>query len=516
MPNFIPDKTDRKLLASTANVIFVNGPVGTGKSSGVVMKIVKFAATKMLPVNGVRRCRVIVARTDMPKLETSTAEVLQQWFTEPGKKPIKFEGQYPKRATLTIGNHDGTVSEIEFILKGFPDNPKEIYDNFSGLPTNVLWINEVQTYSSPAMVEIGFQRTGRYLGADGGNQGERLVICDFNKPSEGHWIAEWEKNPPDKEEAVMNIEGLEELGKELMPFKVEFISWPPPVLPIVDVMSGETTGYRINPEADYFYKQPRGAAYWIETLQANSKNPAYIKTNILNEYGFRSDGIPVFNHVYRESIHVAKTKLMPDIGRTLYIGSDPSGFRGAAIAAQFGAKGLEVYKDFCDMTEPMSFNELLTNLITPWIREHGFQNENVVFVLDPANAANTQHLTPRDECRLAGFKAYNAPSNDPDARIESLRWFMQKLGGLSICPSPDTKVLRQALGADYYWKKQGAIHLGKPRPEKTRGYSDVADSLTYLSLYFRRGAAKEEAVGLDGLIDDANTGVVGFADHEVY
>lgn len=485
---FKPDNTDLKVWASEASILFLSGAVGVGKSSCVLFKIIKFAATNMLPVNGVRRCRVLVVRQDLPKLETSTIAVLQEWFG----KGVQFHGQYPKTAEVPVKNLDGTTSLIEFVIKGFPDNPNEIYDNFSGVPANVLWINEVQTYSTPDIVEVGFQRMGRYLSRDEGNQGYGLVIADFNPPSNSHWLAEWSRNPPDKLSEERPVSGLEEFDvKVVSPFKVEFIKWPAPFIP-QHGEDGELTGYSVNPEADYFYKQAAGISYWLKILQSLSKSPQKIRTNILGEFGYRSDGIPVYDGVYNERMHVSEKELDIDYSKTLYIGCDPSGFRGAAVFMQEGVKGLEFFGEVCEPEESLSFYELLHDRIIPWLNQREIPREMCFFVLDPANARNDAKMTPLDECKQAGFRGVNAPTNDPEARIESLRYFLLR-NRFKISNTPDTQVLREALAADYYWKKRGANISGlKDRPEKTRPHSDVVESVQYVCTYLRIGSGKSE------------------------
>ena len=490
MPTFKPDATDLRGLRSNASVLFYSGAVGVGKSSSILMKIIQFAATKMLPVNGVRRCRVAVVRQDLPKLETTTLLVLNEWF----KDAFKLHGNYPKYGMLSIANQDGTRSDIEFVLRGMPDNEKDIYDNMSGFPANVLWINEVQTYSSPYIVEIGYQRMGRYLSKAEGNQGFGLVVCDFNPPSAGHWLAKWEKAPPDKVEATLKIEGYD-ASQDKNPFTVEFVRWPSPVIPVLD-KDGETIGYKVNSAADYFYKQPAGFGYWAKILQANSLNPQAIRTNILGEYGYSSSGIPIYLNVYKERVHVAENPIAFDPNDKVYVGCDPSGFRGAAVIMQITTRGVSFHASIAEPTETLSFFELLNDHIIPWLRFRQVPNANVLFVLDPANARSSGDgkLTPKEECMAAGFDAVNAPTNDPVARIEALRYFLLKIGGVIIDPSQETEYLRQGLASEYYWKRQGANNTGAAqKPEKTRPFSDCVESAQYACLYLRRGANREDA-----------------------
>jgi hypothetical protein len=490
MATFKPDKTDIRAFRSDASILFLSGPVGVGKSSLVLQKIAQFVATKMLPVDGIRRARVLVVRQDLPKLETSTMAVLKEWYGD----EVKFHGNYPKTAELKIHNFDKTVSIIEYVMKGFPDSPSEIYDNFSGVPANVLWINEVQTYSTPDIVEVGFQRMGRYLKREQGNQGHGLVIADYNPPSNAHWIADWYNNPPDKVSMDAPISGLEAHDVKIVsPFKVEFINWPAPFIP-EHTEEGELTGYKVNPEADYFYKQPSGISYWLKILQSLSKSPNKIRTNILGEFGYRSDGVPVYDGVYNERMHVLDGAVDIDHDSVLYVGCDPSGFRGAAAFMQEDSRGLNILGGIAgDSAESISFYELLHDYIIPWLVRHDVDFDSVVFVLDPANHRNDAKMTPRDECIQAGFVAYNAPSNDIEARIEALRYFFLR-SKIKISNVPDTLLIRQGLAADYYWKKAGANTLGlKPKPEKTRPFSDLIESIQYVCLYLRRGAAKEES-----------------------
>jgi hypothetical protein len=432
---------------------------------------------------------VLVVRQDLPKLETSTISVLQEWFG----KEIQLHGQYPKTADVMVNNADGTISHIEFVVKGFPDNPQEIYDNFSGVPANVLWINEVQTYSTPDIVEVGFQRMGRYLSRDEGNQGYGLVIADYNPPSNSHWIAEWYENPPDKVSDEIEIKGLEGFNTDIVsPFKVEFINWPAPFVPVYSE-EGNLESYNVNPDADYFYKQPAGISYWLKILQSLSKSPDKIRTNILGEFGYRSDGIPVYNGVYNDRIHVSQEPISIDTSSVMYVGCDPSGFRGAACFMQETTRGLVYLGEVCQPDEKISFYELLHDNIIPWLIRNDIRLENVRVVLDPANHSNDNKLTPRDECRLANIYAVNAPTQDPDARIEALRYFLIR-NRFKISKTEDTKYFREGLSADYYWKKMGANSKGvKARPEKTRPHSDIVESAQYCCLYLRLGAARDEA-----------------------
>jgi hypothetical protein len=310
-------------------------------------------------------------------------------------------------------------------------------------------------------------------------------------------LAQWEKNPPDKVKETLAIEGYDASDSPHQ-FKVEFIKWPSPVIPVVDE-DGNTTGYKVNPDADYFYKQPAGFGYWAKILQANSLNPNYIRTNILGEYGFMGNGTPVYLNVYRPKIHVAEKPLIFNPNKEVLIGFDPSGFRGAAVITQTSSRGINVFAELCDPVESLSAYEILHNLIIPWLRFHKVPNENVLFVIDPANARSTDaKLTPYDECKAAGFDAINAPTQEQDARIEALRYFLMKQDGLIISPVEETLYLREALAAEYYWKKKGAnISGAKLAPEKTRPFGDVVDACQYVAVYLRRGANKQERSSLD-------------------
>jgi hypothetical protein len=171
---------------------------------------------------------------------------------------------------------------------------------------------------------------------------------------------------------------------------------------------------------------------------------------------------------------------------------------------QESTRGFDVIAGISEPDESLSFYELLHDKIVPWIRRHNFPDKNVQFVLDPANHRNDAKMTPRDECRAAGFHAVNAPTNDPDARIEALRYFLLR-NKIQIANTPETQVIRQGLQADYYWKKQGANSTGtKKRPEKTRPFSDELDSIQYVCLWFRRGEATSESIaaGFASSFDD--------------
>ena len=96
---------------------FLFGPIGGGKTTGVLMKIIALAHLQQPNANGVRKTRWAVVRNTRPQLRDSVIKTVFEWLP-PNGKTIKWN-ETNLDMLLDIPLPDGTrVSFSEVIQRG--------------------------------------------------------------------------------------------------------------------------------------------------------------------------------------------------------------------------------------------------------------------------------------------------------------------------------------------------------------------------------------------------------------
>lgn len=256
------------------------GPFGSGKSSGCVMELPQRGIQQRPGPDGVRRSRWAVIRNSYRQLEDTTIRTFMQWLP-----PHQLGEWLPSKHQYTIkalkADGDDRGAEIEVLFRAL-DRPDQL-GNLLSLDLTGAWINEGREVPWP-IFETLEGRVGRYPRmVDGG-------------PS---WYGIWsDTNPPDVDsdwfkffEEADHTERVAELAKILPGLTVE--------------------NYR------QIFKQPSGLSERAENLanlppgyyqrMAIGKSEEWIKVYIHGEYGFVTDGKPVWPE-YVDELHCPKEK----------------------------------------------------------------------------------------------------------------------------------------------------------------------------------------------------------------
>lgn len=146
--------TVSKFMDSDAFVRVIHGPVGSGKSSGCIMEILRRAMEQEPNEHGTRDTRWVIVRNTYRELEDTTRKTFEQWLQPLGRwreKDFAFELEQPLE--------DGTQLKAEILFRAL-DNPKDVKKLLS-LEITGAYVNELREV--PKVILDGLQmRVGRY------------------------------------------------------------------------------------------------------------------------------------------------------------------------------------------------------------------------------------------------------------------------------------------------------------------------------------------------------------------
>ena len=261
-----------------STIAAIMGPVGSGKTTGSLIRLVATAAEQpRSPVDGKRRAKFAIVRDTYPNLRKT---VLASWFNLFPPSMGRFSGEAPITHELTIALADGSILEltVEFIALG----EHRVEDVMRGWEGTGAYLNEADLLSQDVLTYV-HSRTGRYPSKLHGGCAWKGVILDFNAPDTDNWV---------------------------YPLLVE--------APV---------------EGARFFRQPSGFSARAENLAnldgaegyyrhlAIGKPDWWVRRFIRNEWGFSREGKPVW-HEFVDARHVAAAPLLPDKRLPLLLSAD--------------------------------------------------------------------------------------------------------------------------------------------------------------------------------------------------
>ena len=438
----------------------IRGPVGSGKSVGCCVEVFRRALMQEKNADGIRRSRWAIIRNTNPQLKTTTIKTWLDWFPE--DKWGKFHWSVPythhiKQADLDL--------EVIFLALDRPEDVKKLLS----LELTGIWINEAREVPK-SIIDACTMRVGRFPSMRDGGPSWSGVIADTNAPEEDHWwpIMSGEVPIPDhipREQAKMLVK----------PDNWNFYTQPSGMTEVLGE-EGDVMDYQPNKKAE-------NQKHMLNTYYSNlirGKTKSWIDVYVMNRLGTVQDGKPVYPSFLSET-HIAKEEIPIADGVPLYIGID----FGLTPAAVFGQK---VRGRWLIQSEIVAidmgivrFAELLRQEIAT-----RFGNLEVHIYGDPAGdfRAQTDETTPFQILRGAGLRAYPAPSNSVDLRLESVASSLNKMvdGKPAFlvdrrCPS----LIKGFEGGYHYKRMEVSGERYADKPDKNM-YSHIHDALQYLML----------------------------------
>jgi hypothetical protein len=183
-------------LQSSAFVRCIVGPVGSGKSSGCVLEILRRAREQQPGPDGIRRTRFAVIRNTYGQLRDTTRKTFEQWVPHP-------LGEWNEQQ-LVFKMRFGDV-ECEVLFRAL-DKPGDV-NKLLSLELTGAYINELRELPKDVLDALQ-ARVGRFPSRSQGGPSWFGIWADTNPWFAGHWLQELHEAPPKGFEFFWQPDGL--------------------------------------------------------------------------------------------------------------------------------------------------------------------------------------------------------------------------------------------------------------------------------------------------------------------
>ncbi|HUY05021.1 MAG TPA: hypothetical protein VMV33_17215 [Rhodocyclaceae bacterium] len=431
------------------------GPFGSGKSSACVWDIVQRGLRQAPGEDGVRRSRWAVIRNSYQQLEDTTQKTFFQWFSP----HIHGEWRSSKHDFIIRSlkaSHNEPPAEIEIMFRAL-DRPDQMGKLLSTEYTGG-WINEGREVPW-AIYDALSGRVGRYPAMRDGGATWSGIIADTNPPdNDSEWYRFFEERKG-HEEAIEALAKVIPGGMDLDRFSAVF---------------KQPSG--LAPNAENLTNLPPG---YYQRL-AIGKSPDWVKVYVKGEYGFTTDGKPVFPE-YSDALHCPADKaLWPKVVKGVeVIRSWDFGLTPACIYSQITANGRWNILDEQVATR-MGADSFSDEVLSHSGRE--FRGCTFLDVGDIAGkqGAQTDERTCFDILHGKGIMIQAAPQTLA-LRLDGTRRPMRMLvdGRPQFTIHPRCKVTRRGLQGGYHFRRlriSGETYSTLPNKNQ---YSHPCDALGY-------------------------------------
>lgn len=407
---------------------FISGPVGSGKTTGIIMEILRRSAMQEPGPDGKRRTRWAIVRNTMQQLRTTVLADIQNIL-----QPIVR--YYTTESTIQIRAGDIHADLLLMPLDTPDDQRRLLSTQLTG-----AWLSEFREIDFKLLPSLA-GRLGRFPSKiNGGIEPSWFGIIgetnSFNEGSDWHRFLVLERPP-----------------------EYAFFRQP----------SG------LSPEAENVSNLPPN--YYQRLAEGQSED--WCKVYIENEFGIDLSGQSVFRASFDHGTHVTEG-LQVNPFRPIMISMD-FGRTPCAILQQVAPDGtLNVLEEV--VSEDMGLEQFVRQKLQPLLYSSTYSGRETYIVADPAGIAKSQvnELSCFDVLKASGFRAYPASTNEIGARVRAVESLLlqTRMGKPAVridghkCPT-----LVKALWHDYRYKRKRSGEL-LPTPEKNFA-SHIADAFQY-------------------------------------
>jgi len=376
-----PGPVAARFMASLAPVEIIAGPLGSGKSTTCLFKLLAVALAQPV-VNGVRRARMCVLRNTAAQLRDTIKPVIDSWFVEAPEQPLGSWALTEMKFRLKMQLPDETILDMEFWCMAV-DEPKDVRRLLS-IEFTAAWVEEGREIN--ADVFAGLQgRVGRYPAVVNGGVAFPIVIVSTNYPNVGSY---WH--------GVMLAP----------PAGWEVFEQPAAIL---DDLSLNPLRENPNLPDDYYDRLISG------------KTEEWLNVFLKCKFGTDMAGLPVYRSSFNRQMHVAADKFEPLRHQSypLVVGMD-NGLTAAAAILQQDVRGrLRVLGEaFVPEGTTMGVERFLDTLLIPKLRNE-YYGCRIIFSLDPACFQRQQRdeTTIADAVKARTYTVERAVTNYTEQRI---------------------------------------------------------------------------------------------------
>lgn len=441
--NYTPEPIAEDFILDDRKLTYIVGPVGSAKTTAILMKIVHRAQLQApSPKDGVRRTRWVIVRNTGQQLRDTTIKSWGTWFPEGAAG--KWVGGHGNTFLMKFGDVE---AEILFRPLDGPDDVRRvlslevtgaIIDEFVEIPREIADALESRCGRYPSKVDGGATWWGMWGASNPGNEDNWWY----------DWLyKEWEDDPTGAAKKS----------------KLGFYEQP--------------SGF--DPRAENIGNLPGGRKYYEET--AVGKTEAWIKQYIEVQWGFSLKGKPVYS-VFKPEIHVSKRPLQYNPHLPLILAVDPGFANSAALFGQQDKNGrILVLAELIGVK--MGARRLCREKIKPLLASR-FVNADLQIVLDPAGFSGT----PTDE-KTVGQVLYEelrvrprpARSNLLEPRLTAVENRLSVLTdvGAAYLVDPSCAMLIRGFKSGYRYEKIGKAEASVPAKNE---YSHIHDANQYLCM----------------------------------
>ena len=450
---FTPPPTIREFMLSEAFFRVIAGPVGSGKTTGVMMEMLRRSCEQRPAPDGFRYTRWAIVRVTLKQLRDTVLKDITQWL-----QPIVTF----KVTDNTVYIEAGDVRS-EWLL--IPLENQEDQKRLLSMQLTGAWISEAIEVPL-SLIEPLSGRCGRYPGANLGGASWFGMLADTNLPTLGSEWAEYMLDPPPDTDVYIQPSGLSEEAENL-----QWLMQTPETLKL-----DENNPARI----------AQGRTYY-ERLARSPLGDAWIARYVRAEFGEDPSGLAVHRESFNLNFHVVQ-ELNPIQQSALIVGQD-FGRSPCSILMQVVPSGqVRVLGEA--IASDISLELHIQKALRPLLNSSRYAGLPVMVLGDPAGKAKDSlyEETSFDLLKRMGYYAHPAPTNDLDARLRAVdSLLLQQRGGQPAivfsyehCPV----LIRGMMGGYRYAKtKQGQT---KPLPDKNE-FSHPADALQYACLAVHGG-----------------------------
>lgn len=444
-----------------SKVAAIMGPVGSGKTSCAIMRILRTAKEQRpSPIDNVRYSKWAVVRDTYRNLNRTTVKSFKTWLPK-----ASWSGGTNEPATMNLrtGLPDGTILDLTIEMIALGENTIE--DVARGWEGTGVWLNEGDLLPADVLSYM-HGRTGRFPSAVHGGATWYGSILDYNAPDVENYCYQ--------------------IFEEVRPDNYLLFRQPGGRDPKAENISNLPEGY---------YEQQ------VQMLMAQGREDL-VRRLIDNQYGYSRDGKPVYGE-YRDDFHCAGSELMPVAGLVIKADFD-QGLHPACTLRQTMPDGqLRILDElYCDRGATGLCEELRR-----LIGSAKYAGCRVIGgMVDPSAAAgDANDAESWVDCinRLMGWRGRDmvrlAPTNSPEKRQAAVRFRLRTNigdGRPGLLISTTCKVARRGFNSEYKYKRKKVAGSASydEAPEKKYPVADVHDSIQYGAL---DDGGFEEIIGRD-------------------
>ncbi|MDR3418680.1 MAG: hypothetical protein P4L83_21110 [Nevskia sp.] len=458
-----PGPVSSRFMGSMDPLQILNGPVGSGKTTTVMMKAIRLASgqapAKRTTLPGpdgarlpVRRFRVAVVRDTYRQLWRTT---IPSWFTRVPREVGSFTGAEgaPAVHRVSFALGDGTLVDFQADFVAIGDQAAE--EVLRGYEVTAFYLNELDMLSEEVW-EYAKTRTGRFPPMDDGGPSWHGVLADANAPILESWLYR----------KVFLATEEERLAQGVALFR-------------------QPSG--LSPAAENVRNLPGGADYYPRLWKITA---AWLRKRMIeNEPGYSRAGQVVYPE-FSDAVHVAQHELEPLRGIKLGIGLDAALHPAAVLGQRVPSGQWRITDELVGEagTGPTRFGQMLARLLAE--RYAGFPAEDIEGVADPSAAYGADKVAGEKTwieivAAQTGIRVRPAPTNAKIPRWEAVRLPLTRLidGQPGLILSPRCKLLRAGFNAEYRFRRK---HTQDEQYDEEAEKNDVShphDGLQYLCLW---------------------------------